>query len=429
VTLTPSALGADNGTLSVTDSAPNSPQTAALTGTGVLPVTLTNAPANFGSVGENSPSSSKNLELRNYQAAALTISGITLSNPDYTETDNCKGSVAKGGYCIITVTLTPSALGADNGTLSVADNASNSPQTATLTGTGVLPLTLSNTLLSFGKVGENSPSAPKTTTLFNNEAVALNISITLSNPDNAETDTCKGSVAAKGYCTISVTLTPTVLGADNGTLNVTDAASNNPQTAALTGTGTGAVASLSPSRLTFTSQPVDTASVGQVIILANTGNLPLTLSATSFHLAGANADDFAQVNTCSLSLAAGNNCPIAILFTPSAVGTRGASMTITDNALGSPQSVSLSGTGTHDVILSWTPSATPGIAGYNVYRGTTSGAESATPLNFTPITGTFYTDTKVTPGVTYYYEVSTVALNEVLRSTNSTEVSATVPSP
>jgi len=245
-----------------------------------------------------------------------------------------------------------------------------------LTGTGVLPLTLSNTLLSFGKVGENSPSAPKTTTLFNNEAVALNISITLSNPDNAETDTCKGSVAAKGYCTISVTLTPTVLGADNGTLNVTDAASNNPQTAALTGTGTGAVASLSPSRLTFTSQPVDTASVGQVIILANTGNLPLTLSATSFHLAGANADDFAQVNTCSLSLAAGNNCPIAILFTPSAVGTRGASMTITDNALGSPQSVSLSGTGTHDVILSWTPSATPGIAGYNVYRGTTSGAES-----------------------------------------------------
>jgi len=381
-------------------------------------------------VGENSPSSSKNIPLHNNEAVPLTISGITLSNPDYTETNNCKGSVVANGYCTITVTLTPSVLGADNGTLSVTDDASNSPQTATLTGTGVLPVTLSNTSLSFGKVNENGPSTSKNITLHNNEAVALTISrIAPSNPDYTETNTCSGSVAANGNCVIKVTFTPRILGADNGTLSVTDTASNSPQTASLTGTGTGAVASLSPSSLSFASQPVETTSAGQAITLTNTGNLTLTLNTTSLHLAGTNAGDFAQNNTCTLPVAAGGNCTIAILFTPSATGPRAASLTITDNASGSPQSVSLSGTGTHDVILSWTPSATPGVAGYYVYRGMASHGESATPLNSTPIFGTTYTDVDVNAGKTYYYVVSAVASNDVIQSANSTEVSATVPSP
>jgi hypothetical protein len=64
------------------------------------------------------------------------------------------------------------------------------------------------------------------------------------------------------------------------------------------------------------------------------------------------------------------------LFTPSAIGTRVASLGTTDNASGSPQTVPLSGAGTHDVILSWTASTTSGPVGYNVYRGTTSGGES-----------------------------------------------------
>jgi len=115
------------------------------------------------------------------------------------------------------------------------------------------------------------------------------------------------------------------------------------------------------------------------------------------------------------------------MFTPSAVGARVATLSIADNANGSPQTVSLSGTGSHDVILSWTASASPGVIGYNAYRGTTSHGESSTPLNPAPINGTTYTDGNVSPGATYYYVVKTVASGGVTESANSNEAAATVP--
>jgi fibronectin type 3 domain-containing protein len=119
---------------------------------------------------------------------------------------------------------------------------------------------------------------------------------------------------------------------------------------------------------------------------------------------------------------------ISITFTPSLASTETASVTITDNASGSPQSVSLSGTGSHDVILSWTASATSGVVGYNVYRGTTSGGEGTTPLNSTPVNGTTYADENVTAGATYYYVVTAVGSDGV-QSAASGETEATVPTP
>jgi fibronectin type 3 domain-containing protein len=113
-------------------------------------------------------------------------------------------------------------------------------------------------------------------------------------------------------------------------------------------------------------------------------------------------------------------------FTPSASGSLTASLSITDNASGSPQTVALSGTGTHDVILSWSPSSTSGAVGYNVYRGTASGGESATPLNSTPIAGTTYDDESVQAGQTYYYTIATVSSSGT-QSADSSEVSASVP--
>jgi hypothetical protein len=144
---------------------------------------------------------------------------------------------------------------------------------------------------------------------------------------------------------------------------------------------------------------------------------------------GTNASDFTEIaDTCGSSVAAGGNCTIGVTFTPSAAGQRTATLSIADNASGSPQAVSLSGTGSHDVILSWTASATSGVVGYNVYRGNTSGGENlSSPLNgSTPINGITYTDATVTAGATYYYEVMAVGSDGV-QSAASNEVSATVP--
>jgi hypothetical protein len=210
-------------------------------------------------------------------------------------------------------------------------------------------------------------------------------------------------------------------------VSITDNASGSPQAVSLSGTGTATVVSLSATSLAFANQSVGTTSTAQTLTLSNTGNAALSI--TSVALTGTNASDFAQSNTCGSSLAAGANCTIVVMFTPSVAGTEAASLSIADNCSGSPQTVSLSGAGTHDVILSWTASTTAGVVGYNVYRGTTSGGPYPTELNSAPINGTTYTDETVQAGQTYYYVVTAVASNDVTQSADSNQVSAPVPSP
>jgi len=191
-------------------------------------------------------------------------------------------------------------------------------------------------------------------------------------------------------------------------------------------TGNGPVASLSATSLSFGSQTVDATSAAQTVTLSNTGNA--TLSITSIAVTGTNARDFAQTSTCGSSVAAGANCTIAVMFSPSALGTRTAALSISDNASGSPQTVPLSGTGGHYVALSWTGSTTAGVVGYNAYRGTASSGPFS-QLNSSPISGTTYADGSVQAGQRFYYVVTAIASNDITVSANSNVASATVPSP
>ena len=129
--------------------------------------------------------------------------------------------------------------------------------------------------------------------------------------------------------------------------------------------------SLSSTTLNFANQCMGSTSTPESVTLTNVGNAALTLS--SVQVTDSNASDFSQTNTCGSSVAANDMCTIGVTFTPSLASTESASVTITDNAGGSPQTVGLLGTGAHDVILSWAASGTSGVLGYNVYRGTTSG--------------------------------------------------------
>ena len=96
---------------------------------------------------------------------------------------------------------------------------------------------------------------------------------------------------------------------------------------------------LTPSSLTFATQNVNSTSSAQSVMLSNTGNAALSI--TSIAASG----DFAQTNNCGTSVAAGANCSISVTFTPTAAGSRTGSVSINDNASGSPQSVSLTGIG------------------------------------------------------------------------------------
>jgi hypothetical protein len=111
-------------------------------------------------------------------------------------------------------------------------------------------------------------------------------------------------------------------------------------------TASAPVVSLSPTSLSFGNHQVNTTSAAQTVTLKNSGNAALIIH--SIGLSGPNSGDFHQQNTCpssSSTLAAGASCTISVTFTPTAEANFSASLSIADNASGSPQSVTLSGTG------------------------------------------------------------------------------------
>jgi len=315
--------------------------------------TLTPTSLSFGNWVVHTTSTSKAVVLNNTTTAPLAISSISVSG-DFGQTSTCPiapATLAAGGNCKISVTFTPTVLGVRAGTLRVSDNGSNTPQTAQLSGTGLTPVSLSSTSLVFGSQTVNTTSAAKVVTLQNNQTVPLTISGILTSGDFAQTSNCPlspSTLAAKSSCTISVTFTPTALGARTGKLTVNDNAPNTPQTAQLSGTGTGSV-TLSAASLSFGNQVFGTTSTAKTLTVKNNQAGPLTIF--SIFTSG----DFGQTSTCPLSpntLAAGASCTISVTFTPTALGSRTGTLSISDNAPGSPQTASLAGTGTLSGLLS-----------------------------------------------------------------------------
>lgn len=169
-----------------------------------------------------------------------------------------------------------------------------------------------------------------------------------------------GTLAAGATCVLPISFQPAATGTVYGTLTLTDNNLNTAgpayaaQTIALS--GAAPVATISASMLAFGPQQAQTASAPQQITLTNTGSAPLTISNISVSGTSSSAFDFP--NPCGASLAAGASCAIAGNFTPSTAGPMAATLTITDNASGSPQIVFLNGAGVYPVTVTVAPSAT-----------------------------------------------------------------------
>ncbi len=99
-----------------------------------------------------------------------------------------------------------------------------------------------------------------------------------------------------------------------------------------------------PASLTFADQAIGTTSAPQSVTVTNTGDAPLFINGVSISEAGL---DFNTDEACAgLTLAPGTSCSMSVTFHPTASGTRTATLNVTDNAAGSPQTVPLTGTGT-----------------------------------------------------------------------------------
>jgi len=372
VTFAPTTTGTRTGTLTVTDNAAGSPHTVALTGTGVsVVVVLTPASLTFSGTQVGTTSAAQAVTLANQGTSSLTISNIAIAG-DYAQTNNCPGTLAASASCTVNVTFTPTSSGTRTGTLTLTDTANGSPQMVALTGTGLSAVAaLTPASLTFPGTQVGTPSSAQVVTLTNQGNASLTVSSIVISGNYAQTNNCPGTLVASASCTINVTFTPTATGTRTGTLTLTDNAAGSPQTVTLTGTGQSALAALTPTSLAFSSAAVGTTSAAQTVTLTNQGTARLSI--TNIAVTG----DYAQTNNCSSTLAASASCTINVTFTPTATGSRSGTLAVSDSSAGSPQTVTLSGTGL-SAVAALTPS---NLAFSSAPIGTTSAAQTVTLTN------------------------------------------------
>jgi len=339
VTFTPSAPGSRFGTILIGDDAAGSPHFINLVGDGSSPVVSLNPTAlTFASAPINSSSAAQTVTIGNTGNATLNISGIQTTG-DFAQTNNCPPALGFGSSCQFQITFTPTAGGSRTGVLTLTDDAPDSPQTVSLSGSGFVTTgTVSPASLSFGNQNLNSSSAAQTITVTNSGGNVMTVFGVLTSGDFSQTNNCSSLPANGGTCSIRVTFTPTTSGSRTGNLVISDNAQGNPHSVTLTGMGIAGTANLSASSLSFAALNVGTTSGAQTLTITNSGNGPLSILSVQVN------GDFSQTNNCS-TVAPTSTCTVQVSFTPTSAGQRTGNLTITSSAIGSPQSVSLVGSG------------------------------------------------------------------------------------
>jgi len=351
VAFAPTAAGARSGSLVVTSDAAGSPHSISLSGTGIAPaptVSLTPSSLTFASRTVATTSPAQTVTLANTGTGALAISSITVSG-DYAFTSPCGPSVAAGGSCTIDVTFTPLVAGTRTGAVSIADNASGSPQTVPLSGTGVSSAaavaTVSPGAVDFSPQQVGSESAQDIVTVSNTGSAPLTFSsITVTGefaivaPTGTGAPACPITLAPASSCRIALVFRPTGVNLRQGVLSI----ATNAGTVTLNVIGTGMVPEppqlAMVASLDFGPQPVGTKSAGQALALKNVS--PYVATITELSTSG----DFAVSDTCA-TIAVGATCSPLVTFQPAVIGPATGALTIRTLRDANPYTVTLTGTG------------------------------------------------------------------------------------
>ena len=273
----------------------------------------------FPNQGVNSTSVAYPVTLVNNQAATLTISSIQAPAP-FAQTNNCGATLAPNAQCTILVTFAPFVKQYYSESLLIADSAANSPQSVSLTGNGVIPVTFSPAGINFPNQGANTSSAATSFAMTNNLSVPISISGIAAGTGFAQTNTCGASLAAGANCTISVVFSPAAAQYYSSVVTITDSAPTSPQTLAISGNGVAAV-TYSPKLISFPDQGIYSTSSMHEVALTNNQSTAVPVSIQT-------SAPFTQTNTCGTSLAAGATCTIEVAIAPTAVGYNTGSVTI-----------------------------------------------------------------------------------------------------
>jgi len=407
--------------------------------------TLAASPASlsFGSQAVGTTGSAQAVTIRNSGSAPASVSGVSVTS-GFSQTNTCS-TIAAGASCTVEAAFAPVAGGAATGTLTVTSNATDSPTTVALSGTGVAPttdlalnqpVTASSYQQNYsaanavdgnsGSYWESSDGAAYPQTLTVNLGSVQSIgSVTLDLPPasawstRTETLSVLGStngsaftpiVASTGYTfnpstgnTVSFSLpsgTSTQYVQLSFTANTGWSAAQLSEFEVFPGTGGSpgsATLSASPASLSFGNQAEGSTSSAQTVTISNTGSAAAAITSL------AAAAPFAQTSTCGATLAAGASCTASVTFRPTSTGAASGALTVASNASDSTLTVALSGTGTGgsapvDLALNQPITASSTTSGYpagNADDGSTSsyweGVDGTWPATLTANLGSAQT--------------------------------------
>jgi sugar lactone lactonase YvrE len=341
-------------------------------------------------------------------AQAVTLSGVgpaaissITATGDFSEVDNCSGSLPNGSNCTVYVYFTPTASGLRTGTLTINSNGYfGTVSSIALQGEGA-GLSITGTL-AFGAVPLNT-SSTKSVTLANAGSTSITISsITLSQTTDyafSGTGTCPvtgGTLASKAKCTIVVTFTPHSTGVKKGTLVVKSNDAASPLLLGYSGTGSS-FESFTPASVTFATTLLNANSKATKVTFKYSGSSTLTLTNLSASASYSQNVTGITSGACNLTgntvLSAGGSCAFNVVFTPTAINTTPG--TVTASFTGDPNNstlvLPLTGVGTE---VTFTPTS---LSFGNVVHGNTKSlnltVKNVSASNTLHVTATSFTGT------------------------------------
>jgi Galactose oxidase, central domain/Kelch motif len=184
---------------------------------------------------------------------------------------------------------------------------------------------------------------------------------------------CTSTLAVGTYCTVMLTFTPGALGTRSASLVVSDTANANAASVALSGVGIAGKLTITPLTSKFSNTIVGASSAAKTTTVKNGNTVALHVDAVTPSGEFAITSDACSGN----DLRPGASCAIGVEFSPTQAGALSGNLSIADDAAGSPQLVTLEGTG----ILA-NPTFSPLSLGFGrVTVGSVSAAKTITITN------------------------------------------------
>ncbi len=289
---------------------------------------------NFGNQRVGTTSATQNITLTNTGTANLVINSFSKAGP-YNVANLNPVTLVPGGQTTFQVSFSPTVVGVVNGSVTVNSNAANAPNlNIPLSGNGVVStLNLNPMTINFGNQTVNTVSAGSNVTITNTGQAVLNITGSSVTGPFQVSGLVNGPIAPNGTLVFTVKFAPTVAGNAAGNVKITSDDPNSPATLTLSGVGTAPSIAAAPNPVNFGTQALGGGGASQNVVLTSTGNAPLTINAATISgMAQADYTITLIMPNLPATLPQNSTATVTVLFKPTSVGARNATLVITSNA-------------------------------------------------------------------------------------------------